>query len=385
MHICIITHEYPKAGFAHGGIGSFLKTLAPKLVAHGVKVTIVGLSYDYEYDYQEDQGVKIYRLAYKNVKHLGWYYGVKAISKKIAEIHKEAPIDIVETSELGLAFLDKIKGIKYIIRLHGGHHFFAESENRKINWWKGFQEKLSFKNADGFIAISNYVKSHTEKFLSYHNKPVAYISNLIDTDFFAPRINPIDPCSIVFMGSVCEKKGVRQLVQAFPLVKEQFPNATLELYGREWFFPDGRSYTDLLKTEVMHEMDSNVIKDIHFHGQVNYEEVPEKYSKAHVCVFPSHMETQGLVAPEAMAMRKVVIFTNRGPGPEAIQEYETGLLCDPLHPKDIAEKIIWVFSNDEKSKVIASNARAFVVGKYGATVILKKNIAFFKNIISSHA
>jgi len=82
MHICIITHEYPKPGFAHGGIGSFLKTLAPKLVANGVKVTIVGLSYDYEYDYQEDQGVIIYRLAYKNVKHLGWYYGVRAISKK---------------------------------------------------------------------------------------------------------------------------------------------------------------------------------------------------------------------------------------------------------------------------------------------------------------
>jgi len=383
MHICIITHEYPKVGFAHGGIGSFLKTLAPKLVESGLQVTIVGLSYDYKYDYQEDHGVKIYRLAYKNVKHLGWYYGVKAISKKIAEIHKENPIDIVEASELGLAFLNKIKGIKYIIRLHGGHHFFAESENRKINWWKGFQEKLSFKNADGFIAISNYVKSHTEKFLSFHNAPVTYISNLIDTDFFSPRNTTQEHYSIVFMGSICEKKGVRQLVQAFPLVKEQFPQATLELYGREWFFSDGKSYTDFLKTEVIHEMESSISKDIHFHGQVNYVDVPEKYAKAHVCVFPSHMETQGLVAPEAMAMQKVVVFTNKGPGPETIQQYETGLLCDPLNPNDIAEKINWVFSNDEKSKVIASNARTFVLGKYGATVILKKNIDFFKNLINS--
>jgi glycosyltransferase involved in cell wall biosynthesis len=384
MHICIITHEYPKPGFAHGGIGSFLKTLAPKMVANGVKVTIVGLSYDYKYDYQEDQGVIIYRLAYKNVKHLGWYYGVRAISKKIAEIHKEQPIDIVEASELGLAFLDKIKGIKYIIRLHGGHHFFAESENRKINWWKGFQEKLSFENADGFIAISNYVKSHTEKYLSFHNKPVAYISNLIDTDFFSPRNNPINPYSIVFMGSVCEKKGVRQLVQAFPMVREQFPQATLELYGREWFFPDGTSYTNFLQNEVISKLDSHVAAAIHFHGQVNYEDVPEKYAKAHVCVFPSHMETQGLVAPEAMAMQKTVVFTNKGPGPEAITPYETGLLCDPLDPKDIAEKIIWVFSNPEQSEVMASNARQFVLEKYSAAVIVQKNIAFFTTLTNSN-
>jgi len=384
MHICIITHEYPKPGFAHGGIGSFLKTLAPKLVANGVKVTIVGLSYDYEYDYQEDQGVIIYRLAYKNVKHLGWYYGVRAISKKIAEIHKEQPIDIVEASELGLAFLDKIKGVKYIIRLHGGHHFFAESENRKINWWKGFQEKLSFKNADGFIAISSYVKSHTEKYLSFHNKPVAYISNLIDTDFFSPRNNPINPYSIVFMGSVCEKKGVRQLVQAFPKVKEQFPEATLELYGREWFFPDGTSYTNFIQNEVISKLDSDVAAAIHFHGQVNYEDVPEKYAKAHVCVFPSHMETQGLVAPEAMAMQKTVVFTNKGPGPEAITPYETGLLCDPLDPKDIAEKIIWVFSNPEQSEVMASNAHQFVLEKYSADVIIQKNIAFFTTLTNSN-
>lgn len=379
MHICIITHEYPKPGFAHGGIGSFLKTLAPKLVAQGVKVTIVGLSYDYEYD-EEDQGVTIYRLAYKNVKHLGWYYGVRAISKKIAEIHKEQPIDIVEASELGLAFLDKIQGIKYVIRLHGGHHFFAESENRKINWWKGFQEKISFKNADAFIAISNYVKSHTEKYLSFHDKPVAYISNLIDTDFFAPRNNPINHYSIVFMGSICEKKGVRQLVQAFPLVKAQFPEATLELYGREWFFPDGTSYNDFLQNEVICKLDSHVAAAIHFHGQVNYEEVPERYAKAHVCVFPSHMETQGLVAPEAMAMQKTVLFTNRGPGPETITPYETGLLCDPLDPKDIAEKIIWVFSNDDKSEEIAISARESVIQKYSSEVIIKKNIEFFKSL-----
>ena len=73
----------------------------------------------------------------------------------IKEIHSTEPIDVIETSELGLAFLEKIKSVKYIIRLHGGHHFFSEAENRGINWWKGWQEKRSFKKADAFIAVFN--------------------------------------------------------------------------------------------------------------------------------------------------------------------------------------------------------------------------------------
>lgn len=373
-------HEYPKPGFAHGGIGSFIKTLAPKLVDNGVKVTIVGLNYENEYDYEEDRGVKIHRLNYKNIKRLGWYFGAKATSDKIAEIHKNEPIDVVETSELGLFSINKINGIKYVIRLHGGHHFFAVSENRKINFWKGFQEKRSFKKADAFIPVSNYVKVHTEKYLSYNNKPVVLINYPIDIDFFAPLNYPIKKHSIVFVGSVCEKKGVRQLIQSFPAVKEQFPDATLEIYGREWFYPDGKSYTTMLIQTELPKLE-DLSKDIHFHGLVAYDKVPEKYAMAQVCVFPSHMETQGLVAPEAMAMKKVVVFTNKGPGPETITEYETGLLCDPLNPRDIADKIIWVFSNIEQAERIEKNARKAVFEKYSSDIIIQKNINFFNNII----
>lgn len=382
MHLCIITHEYPKPGFAHGGIGSFIKTIAPKLVQSGVKVTVVGLNYENEYEYVEDNGVKIYRLKYKNIKRLGWYFGAKATNDVIAEIHKQDPIDIVEASELGLFCIKKIPGIKYVIRLHGGHHFFAESENRGINFWKGFQEKQSFKKADAFISVSNYVQRHTNKFLSYHNKPVELINYPIDIELFSPRTVAIPKHSIVFVGSVCEKKGVRQLIHSFPFVKEQFPEATLEIYGRDWFYPDGSSYTAMLLETELPKL-GTIAKDIHFHGLVSYDKIPEKYAQAQVCVFPSHMETQGLVAPEAMAMKKVVVFTTEGPGPETISEYETGLLCNPYNPIDIAEKINWIFSNEAQAFQIENNARAFVLSKFSADVIVEKNSTFFKSLLKN--
>ncbi|PIF59361.1 glycosyltransferase family 4 protein [Flavobacterium sp. 2] len=380
MHICFITNEFPKIGFPHGGIGSFVKTLTAALVKQDVKVSVVGINYIAKEETEIVEGVEIHRLKKNKVKGLTWYLNSQSINNKIKEIHQRNPIQIIETSELGLAFINKLPDIKYVIRLHGGHHFFAESEKRKIDKWKGFQEKRSFKKSDAFIAVSHYVKNHTEKYLSYHNKPLVYISYPINTDVFKPIDADKSEGKIVFAGTVCEKKGIRQLIQAFPLVNKEFPNATLEIYGRDWFFPDGSSYIKMLKEKELPQL-GQAANDIHFHGAIAYADIPKAYSNAAVCVFPSHMETQGLVAPEAMAMEKAVVFTKYGPGPETIEDYKTGLSCDPYNPENIAENIIWFLSNEEEKKVIEKAAREFVVKKYGLNDIINENIIFYRSLI----
>ncbi len=382
MHICFITSEYPKEGFPHGGIGSFVKTIATALIQSDIQVSVVGMNYTAKEEQESIDGVTIYRLKKSAIKGLAWYFNSKAINKKILEIHRQNPISIIEASELGFAFINKIKNIKYIIRLHGGHHFFAEAENRGINSWKGFQEKCSFKKADAFIAVSKYVKTHTEKYLSYNHKPIAYINNSINTQLFRPIEGVLSGDKIVFVGTVCEKKGIRQLIQAFPIVKEQFPEVILEIYGRDWFYPDGSSYTQLLKENELPKL-GQLADAIHFHGSVEYTDIPSKYAQATVCVFPSHMETLGLVAPEAMAMEKPVVFTNKGPGSEIIDDGRTGLLCDPHNPEDIAQKIIWMLEHKQEAKQMGIEARVSVLERFELNYLLKKNIDFYEQIIKN--
>lgn len=376
MHICFITHEYPKVGFPHGGIGTFVKTIATALVQRNIRVSVVGINYTAKDEKESVDGITIYRLKKSTVRGLAWYYNSKAINKKIEEVHRQYPISIIEASELGFAFIHKIKDIKYILRLHGGHHFFAEAENRKINPWKGFQEKRSFKKADAFIAVSNFVRTHTEKYLDYNNKPLAYINYPINTELFKPMPGQEEARRIVFAGTVCEKKGVRQLIQAFPLVKKQFPTVKLEIYGRDWFYSDGSSYIEMLEKKELPQLREQA-QDIHFHGAIDYDKIPVVYAQAEVCVFPSHMETQGLVAPEAMAMEKAVVFSSLGPGPETITDYETGLLCDPHNPIDIALKIIWILEHTAEAKMMGKKARLSVLERFGLNNILNKNINFY--------
>ncbi|EDP69675.1 glycosyl transferase, group 1 [Flavobacteriales bacterium ALC-1] len=384
MHICFITNEYPKLDFPHGGVGTFVHTISHALSKKGHSVSIIGINnYTNIYEEENDEDVSVYRLKPSKLKGLVWYLNNKLINRKLIELHSKEPIDIIETSELGLSFIKKIKPIKYVIRLHGGHHFFAEAENRKISQWKGFQEKRSFKKADAFIAVSKYVKSHTAKYLSYHNKPIEIIKIPINLNVFKPKPEiKVKENSILFAGTVCEKKGVSQLLKAMPKVIENKNRVDLFIYGRDWFFPDGRSYIEHLRTIVLPKL-GRVAEHVHFMGAIPFKTLADKYAEAEVCVFPSLMETQGLVAPEAMATGKIVVFSKCGPGPETIKHGETGLLCDPYDSDDIANKINWTLNHKDQCKLIADNGRDYVLANFEINAITKDNIDFYNMLLNS--
>lgn len=375
MHIVFLSSEYPL--WSPGGFGTFLQTFGRGLAAEGHKVSIVGVGVKDTEEVLEDTGVLLYRLPKKRGKLPAFIHNRKVLNSKLKWLHAQNPIDILETAEGGLALISKNLPATKIIRLHGGHHFFAEAEKRPINWRKGLLEKRSFGKADAFIAVSKYVKSHTAKYLSYHGKPVKVIHHPMDTDIAIPDVK-VSKIRLLFAGTVCEKKGVRELLQAFAMVRESYPEMILDIYGRDWLYPDGRSYIEQLQKDFEPSYFNNVI----FHGSIAREVLFQKYAEAAICVFPSHMETQGLVTLEAMLLEKPVIFSKYGPGTETITHEETGLLCDVYDPSDIASKINWCIEHPEKAAHLGDNARAYVLTTYDKKRILEQNITFYKKCIS---
>lgn len=378
MHICFLTYEYPLWGT--GGIGSFVQTFGRALVRSGHKVTVLGIGKGHETEEMDDMGVEIIRLSAPRYLKSKASFAENAynIRIKLKELHAKHPIDILESQESLMFMLPCRTPYVKVVRMHGGHHFFAESEHRKIDPWKGFLEKRSFSRADAFVAVSNFVKEHTGKYLSTGKKPVEIIRIPVDGKLFAAS-DPDKAISyrLVFAGTVCEKKGIRQLIEALKYVIPSFPLVHLDIYGRDWFFSDGRSYTEYLKKSFSSDILSHVV----FHGPVKLQEIPSKYEVAELCVFPSHMETQGLVAPEAMFMGKPVLFSKLGPGPETIEDGVDGLLCDPYSPEDIAEKIIFAFENREKMKEMALVGQQKARAMFDTDRILEHNINFYRSLL----
>ena len=376
MHICFLSYEYPLWGT--GGIGSFIQTIGHGLAKEGHTVTVIVSSNLKEMVFIDDAGVSVYRLPAPKYFKKGRFIEIAyRIRKQIKEVHSKNPIDIVETAETGLCFLPRKTPYKRVIRLHGGHHFFAESENRPIYAWRAWQERVSFKKADAFAAATQYVIDHTGKYLSMANRPVEVINFPIDSKRF-PQADSSKTIKhkLVFAGTVCEKKGIRQLIQAIPLVVGKYPDVTLDVYGRDWFFPDGASYVQYLKNQFPEE----ILLYVTFHGAIKFEEIPQKYAEAELCVFPSHMETLGLVAPEAMMTGKSVMFSNTGPGPEIVSHKKTGLLCDPYSPDNIAENILFAFDNPQTMKTIAEEGQKFALEKFDVQNSVRANIKFYQSL-----
>ena len=221
------------------------------------------------------------------------------------------------------------------------------------------------------------MKDHTAKYLSFGRRPLEVINYPIDTSQ-EPLDLEQDPNSILFAGTICDKKGVRELVQAMALLRLDFPDLRLDCYGRDWYYPDGRSYIAQLRQDLPTDHFDRVI----FHGAVPREELNKKYAVARICVFPSRMETQGLVSLEAMLLGKPVVFSQYGPGPETITHGENGLLCDVYDPADIARKIRWYLEHPKEAMEYGLRARKHVLNKYNKETILARNLEFYKGLLS---
>ena len=377
MHICFITNEYPMKGVNGGGIGSLVQFLSRMLVKKDIKVSVIGISKEFTNKNTFDQGVQIYRLAKSKWKIGKFYDHTIRILSKINELDKEEPLNIVEGSELNFAFFPKKTSYKKIIRLHGGHHFFANELDKKPAIWRSFQEKQSFKKADGYIAVSDYVGRQTQKYLNFKfNYKVIY--NSVDTaKFHVADITKLQHNTLLFVGTVCEKKGIRQLIQAMPLIKEKFPSIKLKIVGRDWIDKNGNSFTEYLKTYINNDLKNN----IELLGPVPHVEIPDYIEKAHVCVFPSHMEAMPIAWLEALSMGKILIAGDIGPGREAIKNGVTGLLVNPFKINLLASVIIDVLNN-VNSNVYGKAARKDIISRFNLDATITKNIEYYNKILS---
>ncbi|WP_299060621.1 glycosyltransferase family 4 protein [uncultured Polaribacter sp.] len=378
-HIIYLTNEYPKEGLDGGGIGSFVQFLGHGLTSKNIKISVIGINNINKDEHEKDKEIDIYRLARSKWKFGKFYQNTQRILSKIEEINKLYKVDIIEGSELNFAFFPKKTTYKKVIRLHGGHHFFAIELGKKPALWRGFQEKRSFNRADNYVAVSNYVGNQTQKHLKI-NFPFITIYNTVNTNKFKPNLSAsIKKNQLLFVGTVCEKKGIRQLVESIAIIKKKINNVHLKIVGRDWVSRDGVSYVSYLKTIIPKELKKN----IEFVGAVAHNKVTNYIDEAHLCIFPSHMEAMPIAWLEGLAKGKTVIAANIGPGRELIKDNKTGVLVDPYSPEDIAKKIILLLTNNEKAFFLAKEARIDILDRFSPQKILDKNITFYNSILKN--
>ena len=182
--------------------------------------------------------------------------------------------------------------------------------------------KMSIKNADSAISISEFLKKELKEETGL-DSVVKYPT--VDSKIFNKKVkgNVIrekydlrkDPVCL-YVGRISPHKGVHLLIKAFNLVIEEVPNAKLLVVGKPTF---DKYFKKLKKI-------SN--KNIIFTGFVADGELPLYYGSCDVYVTASLWEGFDIPIVEAQACGKKVVAFDIGSHPEVIDK--NGILVKAL-------------------------------------------------------
>src|SRR5207253_9445831 len=116
------------------------------------------------------------------------------------------------------------------------------------------------------------------------------LPNPVEPNRFRPMPEvPMKPGLIIFVGTLCEKKGIRQLILAMPEILAAVPHAHLIAFGRDSTDPaTGRPYRETLESELRSHR--AIAGRITFKDHVLHSQLPLELAAAEVLAYPSHME-----------------------------------------------------------------------------------------------
>jgi glycogen synthase len=392
MNILFLCDEYPQC--KHGGIGTVTRILARELARKGHNVTVCGFYPYYRNALRSelDNGVMVYRYFYGNWLSLklskrtstGRIYNLKrAFAKyleKVKMLIEQNKIEIIEIPDYNeifrytgpefVSFPDF--GIPRVVKIHGGDSFFSYIKSATIN--RGIvylKEKSLLEESDSIIAISDFSRNIIREIYSYEREiPVIY--NGIDTNKSADYHEEKEKISVVFAGTITEKKGIFSLVRAWKDVVNKVPAARLYIFGK------GSERTlQQLKALIGDEIRSSV----NLMGFTDKDKIGEIYQSATCAVFPSFAESFGMAPLEAMVTGCPTIFTRRTSGPELITHGLEGILVDPENLQDISDSILFLINNREKALEMGRNGALKVKSHFSIDLIADQHIALYDKLI----
>lgn len=188
---------------------------------------------------------------------------------------------------------------------------------------------------------------------------------------------------LVFVGRIEPLKGIDTLLEALALLVEERPswrgNMCLAIIGGD------RRETPAQWSEEMKRLrrlqgELGIGELVTFQGSQDQRKLPLFYSAADIAVVPSHYESFGMVALEAMACGTPVIASDVGGLRYTVRHGETGLLFPRQDPQALAEKIALLL-DDEPLRLKLGEQGAQTAQRYSWTTIAKDMRELYDDVI----
>jgi len=397
MKIAFVSYEYPPET-ALGGIATYVEQAALMLAERGHQIEVFSASKDQDSSSNQD-GIRVHR-----VRSQGQLHFYREIHPLFLARHKEVSFDVVESPDYkhdGYWIAKKIVDLPHIVRLHSGNHSssrlfnpgsplhteapilsrvrslllpFLGALKRGMPWrdYEGFCDYLAeiwnpdindrrcAELADVIVSPCLDLLKFQMKVWDLDPRKVAYLAHP-----YVPSAAMLDiPCGsrgkvIGFFGQMSDRKGLRALGQALPLIFKRHPEVRFSFVGRDMGMRDGTSFADYLRHQA-----GAFANQLEFTGQVALKNMPAEYARVDFCVFPSIWENFPNVCLEAMSAGRAVIASWNGGMAEMLDSGRYGLLIPPSSPDQLAHAVTQLLEQPELCARLGRSGRERILECY---------------------
>jgi phosphatidyl-myo-inositol alpha-mannosyltransferase len=198
-----------------------------------------------------------------------------------------------------------------------------------------------FRKLHGHITVSSAAREFVGEYF-----PADYrvIPNGIDFPRFFKRYPPLPELAdgrptVLFVGRLEKRKGLKFLLRAWPMVLERQPTARLVVVGR------GRPLEGYRRFARRQGWSAD---DVVFAGYVPGEDLPRYYQSCDVfCAPNTGQESFGIVLLEAMAAGAPMVASDIPGYKDVVSHGVEGLLVEPRNPGAIADALCRLLGNPE--------------------------------------
>lgn len=343
-----------------GGGEIYLKNLANGLVGKGHHVTIAIRKEISRYF--SDINTEIEVLPLKNSLDLLSIYKLSKIirERKIDIIHLHGGIDYW----LGILARKFAKVGKLVITRHIQNPLGNSNIHKKL-----------YRNIDRYIAVSKEVKKMLITTNGIPSDKIDVIYNGIDINKYKYCIdNGIklkrkfnlnnQDLVICVIGRLCEEKNQEIMIKVARKLNS-ISNIKFLIVGED--NSAQKSYKKKLEKEISYyNLGSNIILTGF------YKDVTNIFGISDIIVIPSKKEAFGMVAIEAMAMKKPVIASNVGGLKEIIDDQINGFLVPVGDADRLSETILKLYKDSRTRDIIGSNGYETVLNKFTLSKMVEK-------------
>jgi glycosyltransferase involved in cell wall biosynthesis len=228
---------------------------------------------------------------------------------------------------------------------------------------------------DAVFAVSEKVRQHCIGEDRISEDHVYTIYNGVDIDRF--RRTPSDPhreLLVTTVGNVRRVKGHDIFIRAAAAIAERVPVVRFSIAG------------EVLETDYYEEL-QKLIETLgltdRFRFEGNVTDLPKFLANADVFVMPSRSEGFSNAIIEAMAASLPVVATSVGGNPEAVEDGVTGILVQPEDPVPLANAVIQLLSDPERSSAIGKAGRHLARQKFSVESVMDQVVGVYRRLLSS--